>query len=149
MAEVDSRKALNHLIETCKDAERGFRHAADLVADSSLKSLFTDIADQRARFAADLLPQAQRLGGAAAADGTTGASMHRHWMDLRNVLSGHDDRAVLAEVKRGDSITLLAFQEAVGSFLPAEVRDLIEQQLVKVREAHERIEEEERARQES
>ena len=149
MAESGPRTVLNHLIETCRDAEKGFRHAADIVADPSLKSVFTNFADRRAQFASDLLPQAQRLGGAADADGTTGASMHRHWMDLRNALSGHDDSAVLVEVKRGDHVTLLAFKAAVDGALPGTVRDLIEQQYAEVREAHERIEGLERARQEA
>ena len=38
MADRSERAVLNHLIETCKDAERGFRHVAEharfLVADA-------------------------------------------------------------------------------------------------------------------
>ena len=60
MAERTERAALNHLIETCKDAERGFRHVATHAADPVVKGLFLDIAAQRARFAAALLPHAQR-----------------------------------------------------------------------------------------
>ena len=69
MTDRSERAVLNHLIETCKDAERGFRHVAEHAADPALKSLFLDIASQRERFAADLLPHAQRLGGANAHDG--------------------------------------------------------------------------------
>ena len=141
MAESDPRMVLNHLIESCKDAEKGFRHAVDLVADPSLRSVFSDMADRRAQFAAELLPYAQRLGGAAAAEGTTGASVHRHWMDLRQALFGREDTAVLAEVKRGDQVTLNAFNEAVDSVLPSTVRDLVERQRADIRTSHERIDE--------
>ncbi len=82
MAERTERVVLNHLIETCTDAARGFRSAADHVKDASLKAVFTDIAARRERFAADLLPHAQRLGGAASTDGTTAAAVHRGWIDL-------------------------------------------------------------------
>ena len=58
MTDRSERAVLNHLIETCKDAERGFRHVAEHATDPAVKSLFLDIASQRARFAADLLPHA-------------------------------------------------------------------------------------------
>ena len=129
---------LNQLIETCKDGEQGFRHAAELVTDSTLKALFTDVAGQRARFVSDLKPHVERFG-AAAADGTVGGSMHRRWMDVRDRLSGHDDRAILAEARRGDSVTVLAFKSAVDGALPATVRELVERQFAEARGRHDEL----------
>jgi len=139
MSEPSPRAVLNHLIETCKDAERGFRHAESLVHDPAMKSEFAGLAERRGRFAGDLVPHAQRLGGDAAAEGTAGAAMHRRWMDVRDRMSGHDDGAVVAEVRRGDAVTLLAFKNAVEGVLPATVRDLIEQEYAAMCVAHERI----------
>lgn len=136
MTELSPRAVLNTLIETCKDGERGLLHAAELVADPALKMFFTDTAYRRARFATDLLPHAQRLGGASTADGTTGASIHRRWMDVRSAWSGQDDRAVVAEARRGNSITVLAFKSAVEGALPATVRDLVEHEYAAVRDSH-------------
>ena len=136
MSELSPRAVLNTLIETCKDGERGLLHAAELVADPELKSFFTDTASRRARFAIDLLPHAQRLGGASTADGTAAASLHRRWMYIRTAWSGHDDRAVVAEARRGDSITMLAFKSAVEGALPATVRDLVEREYAEVRDSH-------------
>jgi uncharacterized protein (TIGR02284 family) len=126
MTESDPRTVLNSLIETCKDGERGLLHAAELVKSPALKTFFTDTAGRRAHFAAELLPHAHRLGGTATADGTTGATLHRKWMDVRSALSGHDDNAVTSEAARGDSITVLAFKSAVEGSLPATVRDIVE-----------------------
>lgn len=136
MTESDPRAVLNSLIETCKDGERGLLHAAELVESPALKTFFTDTANRRARLAADLLPHAQRLGGADTADGTTGATLHRKWMDVRSALSGHDDRAVASEAERGDSMTVLAFKSAVEGALPATVRDLVESGYEEVRASH-------------
>ena len=133
MSETSPRAVLNTLIETCKDAERGLLHAAELVKDPALKVLFTDTAHRRAQFAAQLVPHAQRLGGAATADGTTGATIHRKWMDVRSPLSGHDDHAVISEARRGDDLTVTAFKTAVEGVLPATVRDLVEQGYADVR----------------
>lgn len=139
MAEPSPREVLNHLIETCKDGERGFRHAAGLVGNWSMKSVFTHVANRRAQFAADLLPHAQRLGGSAATDGTAAASVHRRWMDVRSTLWGHDDHSILAEARRGDSVTVLAFKTAVDGALPATVRDLVERQYAEVSAAHDEL----------
>lgn len=140
MADRSPRAVLNHLIETCRDAERGFRQAADLVSDPSLKALFSDIADERAEFANDLVPHANRLGGEATAAGTAAGSLHRWWMDIRDRLSGHDDLAVVAEVRRGDNVTRLAFKSAVDGVLPMTVRELLDQQYAQICAEHARIE---------
>lgn len=136
MTESDPRAVLNGLIETCKDGERGLLHAAELVTSPALKTFFTDTAYRRALLAAQLLPHAQRMGGTETADGTTGATLHRKWMDVRSAFSGHDDRAVTSEAERGDSLTVLAFKGAVEGALPATVRDLVERAYDDVRASH-------------
>jgi uncharacterized protein (TIGR02284 family) len=141
MNESSPRAVLNTLIETCKDAERGLLHAAELVTDPALKIFFTDTACRRAKFATQLLPHAQRLGGATTADGTTGATIHRKWMEVRSALSGHDDSAVVSEARRGDNLTVMAFKSAVEGALPATVRDLVELGYADVRASHLRFDE--------
>ncbi len=136
MSDPSSRALLNHLIESCKDGEHGFIHAAELVSDPGLKTLFSDLAGRRARAAEELLPHAQRFGGSAASDGTTAASVHRRWMDVRSNLSGHDDRTILKEAQRGDAITLAAYKTALDGLLPPSVRDLVERQFAEVRDTH-------------
>ena len=138
MAERTERAVLNHLIETCTDAARGFRSAADHVKAPELKAVFTEIAAQRERYAADLLPHAQRLGGPAAVDGTTAAAVHRGWIDLIAKLR-HDDRAIVAEAARGDGVTLHVFKDAVESLLPPDARVLVERQYAEVCTAHARV----------
>jgi uncharacterized protein (TIGR02284 family) len=138
MSEPNASVVLNHLIESCRDGEKGFMAAAELVVDQEARTMFTDNAAQRARFAKALLPHAQRLGGGTAASGTAGASMHRQWMDLRSTLGGQD-RGILAEVQRGDNLTVLAFKTAVDSILPMTVRDLVEKQYADLCMARARI----------
>ena len=141
MNESSPRAVLNTLIETCKDAERGLIHAAELVTDPTLKIFFTDTAGKRAKFATQLLPHAQRLGGATTSDGTTSATIHRKWMEVRSALSGHDDGAVVSEARRGDHLTVMAFKSAVEGALPATVRDLVELGYADVCASHLRFDE--------
>jgi uncharacterized protein (TIGR02284 family) len=141
MSEPNVSVVLNHLIETCRDGEKGLLAAAELVVDPTAKILFVEIAAKRVEFAATLLPYAQRLGGATAPSGSAAASAHRHWMDIRSTLSGHDDSAIFGEVLRGDNVSLLAFKTAVEGVLPMGVRDLIQQQYDTLCQEHERLNE--------
>jgi len=128
MTDRSERAVLNHLIETCKDAERGFRHVADYATDPAVKTLFLDIASQRGRFAADLLPHAQRLGGAREAEGTTAGALHRTWIDLRNALSRDHVGAIVHEAERGEHFSLGVYRDALDGILPPTVRDVVESQ---------------------
>ena len=96
MGERTERTVINQLIETCRDAERGLRVAAEQVKSTELQRVVLGLADQRHAFANELLPHAQRLGGGSAADGTTAAAVHRVWMKAKARLASDPDRAVLS-----------------------------------------------------
>ena len=108
MPDHTERGTLNHLIETCRDGERGFRYAANHVKTADVKELFLEVAGQRERFADELIPYAQRLGGHEDGEGTFAASLHRSWMGIRDAIAGHDEKAIIREVERGESAALTA-----------------------------------------
>jgi uncharacterized protein (TIGR02284 family) len=141
MTDRSERAVLNHLIETCKDAERGFRHVAEHATDPAVKSLFLDIASQRARFAADLLPYAQRLGGAAAHEGTAAGALHRTWIDLRSAIFRNDSRAIVHEAERGETFSRGVFENALEGILPPTAREVVETQYAELRKTAERLHE--------
>jgi uncharacterized protein (TIGR02284 family) len=138
MPERTERQVLNHLIEICKDGERGFHTAADHVSDPELKALFADLSAQRRQFAEELEPHLHRLG--ALPDGSTNAGLlHRGWMVLRGIVPGHHDHAILLEAERGEQAALKAYEEALNGMLPPTVTDLVETQCGAIRDATERI----------
>jgi uncharacterized protein (TIGR02284 family) len=139
MTDRSERAVLNHLIETCKDAERGFRHIAEQAADPVLKSLFLDIASQRERFAADLLPHAQRLGGASTHEGTTAGTLHRTWIDLRSAISRGDPVAAIHEAERGEHFSRGVYRSALDGLLPPTARELVEAQYAELRKTADRL----------
>jgi uncharacterized protein (TIGR02284 family) len=137
MAERTEHWVLNHLIETCRDGERGFRFAAGHVTSPPVRELFAEAAAQRQRFAADLLPHAQRLGGDAPAEGTVPGALHRGWMTVMGALTQHDEKSILAEADRGDTAAANAYRDALEGFVHPTVRPLIEAQygeLIKMRD---------------
>lgn len=133
MAERTERTVLNHLIETCRDAERGLRLAAGQAKSPVIKRLFLKLAEQRREFANELLPHAQRLGGASVADGTAAAAVHRSWMQLKGRLASNPDRAVLEEAARGERYAVQAYDDAVADMIPPDVREIVEGQDLGVR----------------
>lgn len=136
-AEVIS--TLNELIETCRDGQEGFRTAAEGVKSAELRELFHAYARQRAGFTSELQDEVRRLGGEPERTGSLVASLHRGWMGLRAALEGNDDRAIVGECERGESVALEAYRSALDRDLPANVRATIERQFAEVKEAHHRI----------
>ena len=141
MTDRSERAVLNHLIETCKDAERGFRHVAEHATDPAVKTLFLDIASQRARFAADLLPFAQRLGGANAHEGTAVGALHRTWIDLRSAIFRNDPTAIVFEAERGESFSRGVYKDALDGILPPTARELVESQYAELQKTASRLKE--------
>jgi uncharacterized protein (TIGR02284 family) len=129
MAERTEREILHHLIDVCEDGERGFRTAAEYTGNPELKSLFLELAQQRAQFAVDLQPHLQRLGGRPDGDGTSAGALHRRWMEFKGHLPGPHDHAIVIEAERGEHMALRAFQDALSGMLPPTVTDIVEKQL--------------------
>jgi uncharacterized protein (TIGR02284 family) len=138
MAERTEREVLHHLIEMCKDGERGFRTAAEHVGAPVLKTLFADLAAQRRQFAAELTPHLARLGGLPDG-GTNVGTFHRGWMVLRGFVPGDHDHAVVMEAERGEHAALSAYDDALHGMLPPTVTDLVEAQRTAIETANERI----------
>jgi uncharacterized protein (TIGR02284 family) len=139
MAEPTELDVLNHLLETCRDGEHGFRFAAVHVRDQEMSDLFIELAEERGRFSEELVPHVHRLGGQAATAGTTSGAIHRGWMSLKGSVSRHTDQVVLAEAERGERTAIHAYQEALAGMLPPTVSDIVERHLAAIRSAHARL----------
>lgn len=127
---------LNQLIQTCKDGENGFRTAAESVEDSNLRHLLESYAQQRAEFAADLQLEVRRLAEDPLDTGHAAAALHRSWLDIKSGLTGRDEATVIAECELGEDVAVRAYQKALDSELPSDLRMIVERQFVEVKEAH-------------
>ena len=127
---------LNSLIETCRDGREGFRTAAEGVRGAELRELFHNYARQRGSFVGEVQDEVRRLGGAPEQTGSLVATLHRGWMGLRAALEGDDDRAIVSECERGESVALETYRSALGTDMPADVRAMVERQFAEIKEAH-------------
>ena len=136
---------LNSLIETCRDGQEGFKTAAAGVNNEGLRELFHSYSRQRAGFVGELQDEVRRLGGEPDTSGSVTASLHRGWMGVKAAATGGEESSVLAECERGEEAALSNYRAACGADMPANVRQIVERQLVEIKEAHNHIRNLERA----
>lgn len=139
MANEDVISTLNNLIETCKDGQDGFKTAAEGVERSDLKTLFYELGQQRSQFAGELQTLVRELGGDPENTGSTSAALHRGWINIKSLVTGKDETAILNEAERGEDVAKAAYEKATQMQLPSNVASVIQQQSTQVKAAHDRV----------
>ncbi len=130
---------LNGLIGICKDGGTGFQTAAKCVANRDLRNLFAAYARQRRQYAAELQVEVTRLGGSPAERGSWSAPVHRAWTNIKSLLGGGSESAVISECERGEDSARDAYADALRNPLPPHIHALLERQFAGIREAHARV----------
>jgi uncharacterized protein (TIGR02284 family) len=101
VAELHDTAKLDDLIVTTIDSVRGYENAADHAKAGRYADFFREMAAERRKVVDELSAQSRALGGTPAEYGSTAATIHRRWEDLRTALGG-GDKAILAEIERGE-----------------------------------------------
>ncbi|MBA1323587.1 ferritin-like domain-containing protein [Pseudomonas plecoglossicida] len=136
---------LNDLIEYSKDGEKGFKASAEDVKNPELKAFFVKRAAGCATSAAELQSEVRRLGGDPETSTSVSGDLHRGWVNLKSLLTGKDDEAILNEVERGEDHALKAYKEAreklvkLGRTATDSSYNLVETQLQGVQRNHDEV----------
>ncbi|MBA1199854.1 PA2169 family four-helix-bundle protein [Pseudomonas plecoglossicida] len=136
---------LNDLIEYSKDGEKGFKTSAEDVKNPELKAFFVKRAAGCATSAAELQSEVRRLGGDPETSTSVSGDLHRGWVNLKSMLTGKDDEAILNEVERGEDHALKAYKEAreklvkLGRTATDSSYNLVETQLQGVQRNHDEV----------
>lgn len=139
MADDNTISTLNGLIETCKDGQEGFKQAAEGVTRSDVKSLFYELGQQRAKFAGELQSLVRELGGDPETTSSTAGALHRSWINIKSLVTGKDEAAILNEAERGEDSAVNAYKKALQENLPTNVQTVVQQQSVEVKSGHDRV----------
>lgn len=140
IGQTDDLATLKTLTSTLNDSVNGYREAAKDVHSNEFRDLFTQFADDRSRCSADLQAEVRRLGGEPDTDGSTLGSVHQTWLELKAAVTGHDDKAIINEVERGEDYLKEKFEAALNSDnLTGESRLVVERAYQSVREGHDRM----------
>jgi len=132
---------LNDLIETSKDGEEGFRNCAENASDPELKSFFMSRAQTCAAAVIELQDMVRAYGGDPETSGGLGGAIHRRWIDVKSLITGKDDKAVLQECERGEDVAVASYRNALEKNLPSDVRSLVERQYQGVLQNQDRVRE--------
>jgi len=139
MSDDDIISVLNGLIETCKDGDEGFRTCAMDASDPRLKTFFTNRAQTCAAAALELEALVRAYGGDPENSNSLGSAVHRRWIDIKALITGKDDRAVLEECERGEAMAVTSYSQALGRNLPENVRAVVERQYQGVLQNHDQV----------
>jgi len=135
----DVISTINGLIQTCKDGQEGFQTSAEGVEDSQLKSFFYELGQQRAQFVGELQGLVRELGGDPENSGSFSGAIHRGWINIKSVVTGQDDGAILNEAERGEDVAKNAYKSALETNLPANIASTIQNQYSAVQAAHDKV----------
>src|SRR5579871_6403535 len=105
--------AIKDTVAICRDAEQGFRGAANAVRTPSLKGLFEQLSAQRAEFANSLLHAAHSMGLQIDNPAGVAGVIHAGWIELKGVLSQHSEHQILVETERGEDLSMKTYRQAL------------------------------------
>jgi uncharacterized protein (TIGR02284 family) len=135
----DFAQAVHDVISANRDAEQGFRGAAQAVNTPTIKEMFEQYSAQRAQFAVELQGAVKALGFEATNPQGLGGVLHAGWINLKGLLTGHDVHAILVETERGEDWALKTYRAALGKAMPPEIGSIIQRQFEEIQTAHDRI----------
>jgi uncharacterized protein (TIGR02284 family) len=133
-------ETLNELIKTTIDSVDGYRAAAKDAESSQFQSMFFDRANERETVSTELQQYVQRNGGTPTNSGSIAGGAHLVFMNLRDAVTGADDRAIIEEVERGEDHIKDKFERAITDHdVSAEARNLINQCYKSVLQGHDQM----------
>lgn len=135
--ETKNRKLVDQLeeiLEKNRDAEKGYRKAAENADSRNLKSFFERKSTQRKQFNESLKRELVASYDEIDDDGSFTGTMHRAWMDVKSFFSGDNDESMLEEAIRGDKAAVEEYEEVLrDELLPMSVGTIIRDQLMKIK----------------
>lgn len=139
---MDENNAINvveNLIETNKDAQKGYQDAAEHVKRPDLKNYFNQQSVERGRFAQELQTEMAKVGKPdKKVSGSTGGAMHRAWLDTKVALGG-GDKTILESVESGEDTAKDTYKKALTGTLPASLLEIVRRQADSVQRAHDHV----------
>lgn len=134
---IEMSNKLNELLERTYDAEKGYKEAADNVNNKQIKTFFENKAKQRYNFGHELKAEIKTFGQQPEKGGSTTGSLHRNWMNIKNLLTMNEEEAMLQEVERGEKAAIDSYDDILKDdnfILPPSTESLLMRQKNEIKE---------------
>lgn len=105
---------LNTLIATLLDSVDGYQKSAGDIDNQALADKFNARARERQSAVTKLQAAVAAAGGTPEDDGTLLGGAHRAFQSLKEAVMGRDDKAIVAEVERGEDYLKAKFETALA-----------------------------------
>jgi uncharacterized protein (TIGR02284 family) len=139
MDENNAISVVENLIETNRDAQKGYQDAAQHVKALDLKTFFNEQSAERARFAQELQAELAKLGKPdKKVSGSAGGALHRAWIDTKANLGG-GDKTILESMEAGEDKAKDTYNKALSGTLLPSLAEIVRRQAVSVQRAHDRV----------
>ena len=136
----DEISTLNTLIATTIDSITGYEDSAANIDNERFRETFRQRATERQQVVQELREEVRRLGGNPEDDGSFLGKAHQRFEDLKAVITGRDEQAIINEVERGEDYLKEKWQAALQSgTLHGETHDLVERCYQSVKSGHDQI----------
>jgi uncharacterized protein (TIGR02284 family) len=131
---------LNDLIATTYDSVEGYTEAAKNSDNQGFVAMFMARAEERQIVITTLRSEVTRLGGTPEDDGTMLGGAHRMFLNLKSVVTGRDDKAIVAEVEQGEDHIKHKFESAIADTeLSPEVMTVIRETFTSIKDGHDQM----------
>jgi uncharacterized protein (TIGR02284 family) len=134
-------KVLNSLIETTLDSANGYREAAENADASQYKTMFSDRASKRTELVRELQQEVRSFGAEPEDDQSLLGKAHNKFVDLKSaLLGGHDDKAVINEVERGEDFIKAKYETALkDDDLTPGAREAVNRAYMRIKADHDEV----------
>lgn len=135
----EMQRALDSLISTLLDSQKGYADIGEHLKDETLKRYFLAESLKRASFRGDLEEVLHQSGVHDIKEsGTTAGTLHRVWGDVKAKLGG-GDHTLLETAEQGEDEVKKSYADVLNRDLPLPVRELLADQQAHILTAHDYV----------
>lgn len=109
---------LKNLLTLINDGKEGYQSAADATDTPELKALFSKFSGERIVYAEELKEHISVHGGSAdnEAGGLLGG-LHHTWINIIELLTNKDDKALLSAITDGERVAIAKYDEYIADYV--------------------------------
>ena len=131
---------LNELIAATYDSVDGYSEAVKNSESDRMIALFNARTLERRTVIDTLRSEVTRLGGTPDEDGTMLGNAHRVFLNLKAVVTGRDEQAIIAEVEQGEDHIKAKFEAAMADTeLSPAVIHMIRECYTSIKQGHDQM----------
>jgi uncharacterized protein (TIGR02284 family) len=134
-------KVLNSLIETTLDSANGYKEAAENADGHTYRQMFAERSAKRLELTRELQTEVRSFGAEPEDDQSVLGKAHNKFVEIKNALmGGHDDKAVINEVERGEDFIKGKYEHALkDDNLPPTARQAVERAYATIKADHDEV----------